>query len=58
MEHHNMVNKCTAFMQRFNNQLPITLLYNIAQHSSTHAHIHRATVTSTMQGHSQLIRSS
>ena len=37
MEHHNMVNKCTAFMQRFNNQWPITLLYNIAQHSSTHA---------------------
>ena len=40
------------------NQWPLKALYNTALHSPVHAHIHTPTAESTVQGDSQLVRSS
>ena len=50
--------KCIEFIERFSNQWPLKALYNIAQHSPIHAHIHTPTVESNMEGDGQLVGSS
>ena len=49
--------KRTASIQRFANQRPFKALYNMAQHSPIHAHIHPPTAESTARAHSQLVGS-
>ena len=44
--------KWTAFIQRFSNQWPLSVLFNIALHSPIHAHIHTPTAVAAMQGDS------
>ena len=50
----NRLHLSSAFL----NQWPLKALYNIDQHSPIHTHIHTLTVASTMQGDSQLVKSS
>ena len=57
-EEEGRVDKWNAFIQCFSNQWPLKTLYNIAQDSPVHTHIHTPTAESTMQGDSQLVRSS
>ena len=56
-----MVNgKWTALIQRFPKQWPLKVLFNVASDSPMHTHTHNHTPTgeSTMEGDSQLVRSS